>query len=1036
MRHIEECDNGEDPAQPLDLLVESSLANEEESDVCDVEKCDSGEKVAQPLELLIESCLPNNEETGPSHDDECDQEEDAAQPFDLSLVSGGSISQGEEDEAGCDESAGDECHEPRVTMVAAPRSRKQPALVGKAVFALNAFEAELDPLPTKTLMPWTVTESSMPEMSPVKPHMSTVFRSSAPRPLKMVHREVGQLDWVRTSLRENATEAKPTGGLASPAVELAVAGMDQGNAGGLPRARRGDPDPRPLQMVEFEKEELVVSEAYAAPSLLATVCRKGDLSHALVCKWQIIDSNLKKAHWHQFGRTASGSVEFKPGASEASIALPMVRDPTWNRETYYRVQLAKPRIGAPCAVALGRASRLSVHILNREIFPSNVPEGAPLRSLIWGFLEHNFYEVRREAVWGIWLTLWAFVDVLVSAESGRVLLDCTVQPGEACNFWGVPLQNDSSHDWAPILIPLHIFLACFLVNYWRKSTFRQLRLDGKTTRKLRINLLATMLQLSFDKIHNFDKGDLVKITDWHAAHAVQALWINAFTCLGLAAELCAKTTILVGISLKAFSDGDYSAAVACAPILPVMVLMVSATAHLTGGVLYEKHSRRAGYEKNLFSLVEMCGVNQSLILMLRQVEPTVACADAVHGTVNASNIAAIDHADRSRWKLKWGFEAMRLVVLVAGGRSARLNYDNPGTGLSVGSFSLVMSVVADFGTLLLRSMDLYMEFMSGGSSLKEVAAVLNMSTIRRVHFEREASLHQECQQDAAPCARFAEEHEAAIVLQGVTYAYPSGCDGPGALTLVDLDARIEFGRVCCVTHGFNRTGTQLGMNTLFRMMAGQILPDKGKIRTPGKCRVVYIPQSPVLFDGTLMYNLLYCVLAEAPEYLKNAQEVAWRACKELGMSDHLIGQADFDIGEAGERLKYSDRVCCTFVRALLFDVDVLLLSSLLDALGDEHARQVLRGLRAYVRLRGLPGSGAMDLPWEWRPPKLVLYRTKIQALSEQGANIVCRRHEEVLDTGGKPLLGREPAEGRMPGPAAPQAVLAPALSPQEWHAKE
>lgn len=882
--------------------------------------------------------------------------------------------------------------------------REHADVVSKAVFAAHAFgTADQDgshgKTPCcKTLLPWTVCESKLREMAAIHPHKSTVSPKVKPSPLKMVHRPVQELSWVRTTLRQQLDEDKPTDRLGLPGVEMSVVGADLGTSSRL-RPSELNADPSLVAMVEFEKEELVVSEDQDVQTLYAKVRRMGDLSKSLVCTWRITYTNMRRATWKQF-KHGHGYVEFAAGASEASVTLPMIRDDSWNREIVYQVQLAKPPSkaggsGLP-TVAFGRASRLSVCILNNEKFPSNVPADAPLIALVWGFLAHNYQEVPREAVWGICITLWVFVDVMVSSESGRVLLDCTVSPGDDCRFWGIPLENASANNWLPILIPAFISLALFIVNHWRKNTFRELRLGGKTTRKLRVNLFATILQLSFDKTQVFDKGDLIKIIDWHSDRAVKGLWLNAFKCLEVLMWLVAHCTILIVTSFAALIDGDWSVCVMCTVTVPTMILVVILSAWFTGDQLYEFHSQAAGYEKNLFTFVEMCGINQSLIHMLRQVEPTVACADSVHGAVNAAQIRSDDYSDRHRWRVKWCFLAMQLILLVIGGRSARVNYDSPGSGLSVGTFALVNSVVVAFGKALLQCTDLYMECVGGGSSLKEISTLLNLASLRRVHFEKQLTIADDYGEP------FAGSADDAIVLQGVTYAYPAGFDGPGKLSIVDLSARFEFDHVCCIDPR-SVAGSQVGINTLFRMLAGQLIPDRGTVSIPGKTRVVYLPQTPMLFDGTIMYNLLYCMLTEDPDTLRAAKEVAWMACKALGMSAYLIGQEDFDIGESGERMQYSDRVCCTIVRALLFDADVLLLSSLLDALGDDQALRVLACLRTYVTDRALPGSGALDLPWDMRPPKLVIYRTKIQALGEQGTSIACRQKVKPHATGSSSL---------------------------------
>merc|ERR1711879_146929 len=75
----------------------------------------------------------------------------------------------------------------------------------------------------------------------------------------------------------------------------------------------------------------------------------------------------------------------------------------------------------------------------------------------------------------------------------------------------------------------------------------------------------------------------------------------------------------------------------------------------------------------------------------------------------------------------------------------------------------------------------------------------------------------------------------------------------------------------------------------------------------------------------------------------------------------------------------SDRLCVSLVRALMHDVDFLLVSSALDVLGEKHAAKILRVLRCYVENRGCPFSDHR-LPMHLRHRKLTLYTSKYETL--------------------------------------------------------
>mmetsp|Transcript_9732 Transcript_9732/g.27726 ORF Transcript_9732/g.27726 Transcript_9732/m.27726 type:complete len:134 (+) Transcript_9732:1-402(+) len=78
-------------------------------------------------------------------------------------------------------------------------------------------------------------------------------------------------------------------------------------------------------------------------------------------------------------------------------------------------------------------------------------------------------------------------------------------------------------------------------------------------------------------------------------------------------------------------------------------------------------------------------------------------------------------------------------------------------------------------------------------------------------------------------------------------------------------------------------------------------------------------------------------------------------------------------------MKFSDRVVVSIARALLSGVDVLLLSSALDVLGQEHAKQVIEYLKEFSQRHGL---GHEDLPPQLHHRKTMVYRSKFPGLQD------------------------------------------------------
>ena len=102
-----------------------------------------------------------------------------------------------------------------------------------------------------------------------------------------------------------------------------------------------------------------------------------------------------------------------------------------------------------------------------------------------------------------------------------------------------------------------------------------------------------------------------------------------------------------------------------------------------------------------------------------------------------------------------------------------------------------------------------------------------------------------------------------------------------------------------------------------------------------------VPQTPVLFSGTLRENLLLACPHATEAELQGALKLA-----QCGFVDSLPQKLDTLVGEGGEGLSVGQRQRITIARALLSGAQVLLLDESTSALDRDTEMQVWNSLTA------------------------------------------------------------------------------------------
>ena len=142
-----------------------------------------------------------------------------------------------------------------------------------------------------------------------------------------------------------------------------------------------------------------------------------------------------------------------------------------------------------------------------------------------------------------------------------------------------------------------------------------------------------------------------------------------------------------------------------------------------------------------------------------------------------------------------------------------------------------------------------------------------------------------------------------------------------------------------------------GKSTFYRLALGLFQPESGEIVLKTDCGEIacnaatrklfaWVPQTPVLFSGTIRENLLLYAPDASEEALKAAMEQA-----QCGFVDDLPNGLDTAVGQFGEGLSVGQRQRIAVARALLSDARVLLLDEITSSLDIQTADALLNALK-------------------------------------------------------------------------------------------
>ncbi|XP_071319668.1 antigen peptide transporter 2 isoform X2 [Trachinotus anak] len=187
-----------------------------------------------------------------------------------------------------------------------------------------------------------------------------------------------------------------------------------------------------------------------------------------------------------------------------------------------------------------------------------------------------------------------------------------------------------------------------------------------------------------------------------------------------------------------------------------------------------------------------------------------------------------------------------------------------------------------------------------------------------------------------------ERLQGRIVFQNVTFTYPSA--PPDKVALKSVSMELQPGKMTALVgpSGGGKTSCVSLLKRLYEPQEGQILLDgeplhhyKNKYLHQ---KVAVVSQSPVLFSGSLRYNIEYGLKDCSIERVKEA-------AKKANADDFISGledEYDTDVGECGGKLSDGQKQGIAIIRALVRDPQVIILDEATSKLDVEAQHAVLQ----------------------------------------------------------------------------------------------
>lgn len=308
--------------------------------------------------------------------------------------------------------------------------------------------------------------------------------------------------------------------------------------------------------------------------------------------------------------------------------------------------------------------------------------------------------------------------------------------------------------------------------------------------------------------------------------------------------------------------------------------------------------------------------------------------------------------------------------------------NNPAS-FGAGNFVALMGTIFKFDGVvrnLFASLD---NLNVGYAFIRRIASLLNAPT------KRKATLaHRRAMQEKSGHSNVINPED--ITVSKAAYQLPTV---GGISTMVGpFNFSIEQGQLACI----KAQGSGKGKKTLLQLMAKLFIPIQGEVLYPGNLRVRYVPAVPIIWTGSLMYNLRFGNMNKGKSQIYSDAEV-WAVWRLFGGNPKYADAAakakqGGDAEEIDVRaLSLADNITLGLVRAMLSSSDLLLLGSTLDGLGEQASTRNMLELREWVRNRGLQcltTGAAGNVAVSMKKKKTLIFSTRMVHLQNEADSVI------------------------------------------------